>query len=483
MKIHFFHTNDVHSHFEEYLQVATQLRRSREEVEAAGETVFTFDIGDHADRKRMETEGTFGRTNASLLELVKYDACTIGNNEGLTLPRETWGDYINESQTPTLVANLFDDQTREAFSFFEPYIILERDGVRLAVLGLTVPFFDFYKMFGIYAEHPRDTFARLMPEIKKHDVDLVVLLSHLGLVSDRQIAEEIEGIDIILGGHTHNVLHEPERIGKTIICQAGCYGAFYGHLTIDWDAEKREVVGISGGAVARDEQVTPDQDLASLLTHWQEHAAQELTEVVAELEDTVEHAIMGNSPLGHLLTDAMRRQTGAQIAMINAGSFNHGLLQGKVTKADMLTCFPGPHIICVTELTGEQVLSLLRKSLDPFHVQQIGRGYGFRGYYVGGLQLSGLHVNVVIGEDGYELDVTCDGQPLVADQVYQVAATDYLHFSPVYPEFKQGTHIRFELPFLREVLGQELARTRGVNIEGERWHFVDDYEEEEVAGE
>ena len=223
-----------------------------------------------------------------------------------------------------------------------------------------------------------------------------------------------------------------------MICQAGCYAAYYGHLTIEWDREKGEIVGVSGGAVQRDESVIPDQDLTELLTHWQEHAAVELTEVVAELDETVEHAIMGNSPLAHLLTDAMRKQTGAQIAMINAGSISHGLLAGPVTKADMLTCFPGPHVTCVTEMTGEQILSLLRKSLDPSFVQQIGRGYGFRGYYVGGLQVSGLQVRVVTGLDGFELDVECAGQPLVPGEVYQVAGTDYLHFSPAYVEFKEG---------------------------------------------
>src|SRR6476469_5832732 len=103
MKIHFFHTNDVHSHFEEYLQVATQLRRTRAAVLEQGETVFTFDIGDHADRKRMETEGTFGSTNAALLKAVHYDAWTFGNNEGLTLPKSRWADLVDESETPLLL--------------------------------------------------------------------------------------------------------------------------------------------------------------------------------------------------------------------------------------------------------------------------------------------------------------------------------------------------------------------------------------------
>ncbi|MCX7570599.1 bifunctional UDP-sugar hydrolase/5'-nucleotidase [Tumebacillus sp. DT12] len=473
MRVHFFHTNDVHSHFEEYLQVATQLRRRREQATADGDVVFSFDIGDNADRKRMETEGTFGRTNAALLAQVGYDAWTFGNNEGLTLPKDSWADLVNESNTPLLVANLFDDESREPFGCFEPYVILERSGLRVAVIGLTVPFFDFYKMFGVWAEHPRDTFARLLPEIREQGVDLVVLLSHLGLGSDRQIAEEIEGIDLILGGHTHNVLEQPEQIGRTWIAQAGSHGSHLGHLTLEWDDAARRIAAVTGGAVPRDRSLVPDQDLADLLAHWQEHAAMRMTEVVAQLDQPLLHRLSGDSPLAHLVVDGMRARTGAQIAMINGGVFNHGLIEGPVTRADLLTCFPGPSITCVVELTGGQVLSLLEKSLDPAYAEQVGKGYGFRGYRVGGLQVSGLTVNVTRQTDGRTvIDARHDGKAIDPERVYEVAGIDYLYFSPVYAEFKEGRSVRFQLPFVRQLLGEVLAQTGEADIESPRWMFA-----------
>ncbi|TCP53812.1 2',3'-cyclic-nucleotide 2'-phosphodiesterase (5'-nucleotidase family) [Tumebacillus sp. BK434] len=471
MKIHFFHTNDVHSHFEEYLQVATQLRRRRETALAAGETVFTLEIGDHADRKRMETEGTFGRTNAALLKQMEYDAWTFGNNEGLTLPKGSWPDLVNMAEVPVLVANLFDMETREPIAEFEPYVIIERGGVRVAVLGLTVAFSDFYKMFGVHAEHPRETFARLLPEIKRQEVDLIVLMSHLGLNSDRQIAEELPEIDIIFGGHTHHVLREPERVGNTLICQAGCYGSHYGHLAVEWDEAAGKIVSYEGGAVPRDDSTPPDADLLHLLAHWQEHAAEQLTQVVAELDRPLEHALAGDSPLANVLTDGMRRLTGAPIAMINAGLISHGLIAGPVTRADLLTCFPGPSIPVVIELTGAQILSVLHKGLDPAYVERVGKGYGFRGHYVGGIQVSGLTVLVNVNEDDtYEVGAKLAGQPLDPEAIYEVCAVDYLYFSPVYEEFKQGHSTRFELPFLRELLGQELQRA-GESDEALRYQY------------
>lgn len=477
MKVHFFHTNDIHSHFEEYLQLATEIRNRRHELLQQGETVFTFDIGDHADRKRMETEGTKGCTNAALIREVGYDAWTLGNNEGLTLPKEAWADMVNESEVPVLISNLFDLQTREPYSFFEPYLILERDGLRVAVIGMTVPFFEFYKMLGVYAEHPRDTFERLLPEIRRQDVDLVVLLSHLGLNSDRQIAEEIEGIDIIFGGHTHNVLEQPEKIKDTIICQAGFHGRYYGRLTLDFDESTRRITGFSGGAVERDASLTPEPQLVDLLTRWQDYAQEQLTETVAELPVDVGHSLTGNSPLADLLTDGMRELTGASIAMINGGMFNHGLLSGTVTRHDLLTCFPSPSITCVTELTGAQVLSLLRKSLDPAYTDRIGKGYGFRGYQVGSLMVSGLQVRVTLGDGGEPLlEAEHAGEPIREEALYEVAATDYLYFSQVYEEFKQGRQVRFELPFLRELLGEQLEKRRAETAEAyePRWVFLNE---------
>ncbi|KEO83056.1 bifunctional metallophosphatase/5'-nucleotidase [Tumebacillus flagellatus] len=472
MKVHFFHTNDVHSHFEEYLQVATQLRRHRADVAAQEEIAFTFDIGDHADRKRMETEGTLGRTNAALLRAVGYDAWVFGNNEGLILPKTSWPDLVRESGAPVLAANLFDEETREAYPFFDPYLVFERGGLRVAVFGVTVAFSDFYNMHGVFAEHPRATFERLLPEIQAQGADLIVLLSHLGLGADRQIAEEVPGIDLILGGHTHQVTPEPELVGNTWICQAGCYGAFYGHVEIEWDEGTRTLQNVSGGAIPRDRELIPDEDLTGLLSEWQERAAEELSQVVVELPEEIGHRLLGNSPLAHLLTDGMRALSGADVALLNGGMFNHGLLPGPFTQQDLLTCFPSPSLTCIVEITGAQLLSVLRKSLLPGYFEQVGKGYGFRGHYIGGLQVSGLRIRAVeVGAYQFELHAEHDGVSIEADAWYSVAICDYLYFSPVFEEFKQGRSARFQLPFLRELLAQELVRRRDREYVEDRWFF------------
>jgi 5'-nucleotidase len=473
MKIHFFHTNDVHSHLEPYLQVASELRAKRAEVLARGEVAYAFEIGDHADRMRLETEGTQGLANAALVRQVPYDAWVFGNNEGLTFPKEVWPAMVEEAGVPVLVSNLFDGDTKQPFPFFKPWQIWEKGGVRVGVIGMTVPFFGFYEMVGVYAEHPRETFARVLPELRAQGVDLVVLLSHLGLNSDRQIAEEIEGIDIIFGGHTHQALSVPEKIKETWICQAGCYGEYYGHLVVDWDEEGRQIRSVEGGAMRPDPARVPDRDLVELAENWRSAAEQEMEEVVAILPGELGHAIMGNSPLAHVLLDEMRVHTGAPIAMLNGGILGHGLLAGPVKRADLLTCFPGPSVTAVVELSGSQILTLLQKSLDPQYIQKRGKGYGFRGYYVGGLQVSGLQVAVVTDDDGYSLSVEHEGRALDPDEHYEVAVADYLYFSPSYEEFKEARRVRFAMPFLRELLAQALVDFDYEAVLKPRWVFTE----------
>ena len=88
--IHVYHTNDIHSHFENWPQTSRFLRDKRSESERQNEAYFLFDIGDHVDRSHPFTEGTNGKGNVLLLNEAGYDAVTIGNNEGITMPKEAW---------------------------------------------------------------------------------------------------------------------------------------------------------------------------------------------------------------------------------------------------------------------------------------------------------------------------------------------------------------------------------------------------------
>lgn len=87
-KLRLYHTNDLHSHFENWPKIVDYIEQKRKEHQSDGEETLVFDLGDHLDRFQFVTEATFGKANVDLLNRLHIDGAAIGNNEGITLPHE-----------------------------------------------------------------------------------------------------------------------------------------------------------------------------------------------------------------------------------------------------------------------------------------------------------------------------------------------------------------------------------------------------------
>ena len=92
-----------------------------------------------------------------------------------------------------------------------------------------------------YFEDPIDAAAQFVPSLKA-DSDLLVALTHIGLDADRELAQRVSGIDVILGGHTHNVTNDLEIVGRTNILHHGCYGRHVGRVEIELESGRVDVV-------------------------------------------------------------------------------------------------------------------------------------------------------------------------------------------------------------------------------------------------
>ena len=108
-KIIIYHTNDVHSHFNNWPRIKQELKKQREIHRAANETMLTFDIGDHIDRFHPYTEALLGKGNIRMLNESGFDGITIGNNEGITLAHEDLFDLYDEAEFDCIVANLYQE--------------------------------------------------------------------------------------------------------------------------------------------------------------------------------------------------------------------------------------------------------------------------------------------------------------------------------------------------------------------------------------
>lgn len=454
MKIHLLHTNDVHSHLDEYLRLATQMRLVRDNLLARDEIVFLFDIGDHADRMSPETDATMGRVNAALLNSMNYDAWVFGNNEGLIIPRQHWKELCEESGAPVLTGNLRDSATGNRLPFFQDTLLIERGGVKVGMFGLTAPYNEYYNLEGIQALDPVAQIPLLVQELQNLGAEVIIFLSHLGLSVDRNLAEKITGVDVILGSHTHHVLEQPERAGNLWIAQAGKFANYFGHLVIDFDKAEGRVRNVSGRVVARDDMVDVDTDLHNLMETWQKRADQVMDRVLMQVPESLGHHFHEESELGNLVADEMRQLADAEIALLNTGVFLFGLEAGPLTRRMLLACCPSPINPVLIELYGWQIRDVLKKARVPEYTHRRGMGFGFRGKEIGSLAISGMQVSYDPDHESVQVEV--DGEPLQDDRIYRVVTADYLVFSGVYEEVARGSKIRIVPLFLREVAERAL---------------------------
>jgi hypothetical protein len=129
-----------------------------------------------------------------------------------------------------------------------------------------------------------------------------------------------------------------------------------------------------------------------------------------------------------------------------------------VSYKDLLTCVPHPINPCAVTLTGEQLLGVLKRAVQPEMVQRELRGFGFRGIQIGWMGIDGLRVWYRPGERPDIERVEVNGQPLDPGRTYRVGTVDMFMFSRLFPELADGGEIRFYLPeLLREILAVTLG--------------------------
>jgi 2',3'-cyclic-nucleotide 2'-phosphodiesterase (5'-nucleotidase family) len=247
------HTNDFHNHL-----TSEQATLLKQRVAALMGRGLLLDAGDAISSGNI-TYKPGGEPILDVMSDIGYSAMTVGNRE-FHFSRAGFHSKLSKAKFPILCANVrlsHCDQDSEATEDHE--LRLERDppvypwrlfilddGFRVIVFGITVPMITeqmlVRKVSAYVFDDPLLTAERLVPRLKtEHSPDMVVAMTHIGIRFDRLLAEQVEGIDLIIGGHTHVVLPEGERVGKCLIVQAGSHGRLLGTVEIlRKDARKLE---------------------------------------------------------------------------------------------------------------------------------------------------------------------------------------------------------------------------------------------------
>lgn len=453
-KITFLHTNDLHSHLENWPKIRRYLDQRRKEIEAKGDTVITVDLGDFIDRWHPLTEATDGQANIQLMNQVHYDAATIGNNEGVGNSKAVLNGLYEHADFDVLLANLYDKKTLQAPEWAQPYKIIEtKDGTKVGLIALTAPFPLTYSPNGWDIRSPFDILPQLVNQLRDR-VDVLVLMSHLGIGYDRAIAEELPQIDVILGSHTHHLFVKGELDNGVLLAAAGKHGQYVGEVDLQLEAgrivaKQAHTVATETMTVFPDDQSEIDGYLAEGHTLLQQEKVAELPYELG-LDPFEEHSLIDAT------LEAVKVRGQTEAAILNTGLFLEPLPAGIVDQDQLHTTLPHPmHLLRVT-LKGTDLVRMVlemeknRNFLRNFPVM----GMGFRGKIFGLITYSG------ISYDDVNHQVAWLGKPIEPEKDYNFTTVDHFMFVPFFPTIEIMGNNEFLFPeFIRTVLGDYLTST------------------------
>lgn len=430
MLINFFHTNDIHCDYDFLERAAAYLKEHR------GCDDFYFDSGDLADLKDLITQADEGGSLFELFAQLKPDGITLGNGEvdlGINGVKKI-AEYV-----PIIISNVTDNSGQKIPGVLD-HQILQRGPYRFLIMGIA-PYYRgnmtynnynvFSMMKNLCVKEPIAALRTLMKKLAGQ-YDYTVLLSHSGVTVEKNIWKAT-GVDIILGGHSHEVYNEP------LYTQSG-KAEYLGVLSVEVNEKGLKEVG--------NEQIDitgyHDESFAKAYQAKKRYADELLSKELKIIEE-LPFDPFNESRLTNFICDAMLKQYGGDLALIHAGISEHSLCR-PVSRKTLIENFPSKLNPTLYTVLGSDLIAAWKLSKDQEHIHQSGKGPGFRGKVLGTL---GFSANVAFLED----EMYIDGQKVLADKKYRICADDYLQRGYGYPSLKTpDEEAEFNIWFIRDLV-------------------------------
>jgi len=444
------HTNDFHGNLQSFTAIdnivggSARIARLVNEIRSSAPgIVLLLDAGDATHGTALSNFFN-GKPVIEVMNEMGYDTMEIGNHD-FNYGQAGLAETASEAEFPLLAANIKVTATGKTPPFCQPYIIKQVMGKRIAIFGLITPDTPIVthpkNVVGLTFLDPIETAAKLVPKLQPK-ADLIIALTHIGYEMDRLLGEEVGGINVIVGGHSHTMISVPERLGNSggnaIIVQAWENGKVLGRL--DLEMRGKAIVRFSGQLIPVTADVPEDPGVKAIIDPYaaelEEAMSEEVGSTAVALEGTRSIIRTQETNLGNLVADMMRWSAGpdVQIALANSGGIRwHRLFPaGPITRGDVYNLLPFLNTLVMMDLTGAQIKEALENGVSIYPAAD-GRFP----------QVSGLSFTFDPAKPAGSrvVDVWVGGVPLDETAVYRVATNDFLAAGgDGYTVFMEGTN-------------------------------------------
>jgi 2',3'-cyclic-nucleotide 2'-phosphodiesterase (5'-nucleotidase family) len=293
-----------------------------------------------------------------VIDLVNYmgvDVATFGNHEfdnGVEIAQK----FLETAKYPIIYSTVFRAEDKTLFAPAATKIFTVHD-IRVGVIGATTTESITDEKLKVSA--PQKIVEKHLKELRR-DCDVVILLSHLGLEEDERLASKVEGIDVIVGGHSHTVLKEPVRVGKTLIVQAGSKGQYVGRVELTLDPKTHRVKNSKGELVSIPVKgLAPDPEVDKKVKLWEDKVTARVDIEIGRCEKT-----LSQEKTRQLIENVLKFKFHTDFALQEDGGTRSGIKAGGITVRDIYNTCPFDDTIVIFRLTAEEIRKALKKEVS-----------------------------------------------------------------------------------------------------------------------
>lgn len=411
-RLHVLHINDFHSRLEPITatggncdavadavgecfggiaRLATQVNGLRNTLQAEGENVILLDAGDQYQGSLFYTIYR-GIETVEFMNAIGFDAMTVGNHEFDDGPAGLQA-LADGADFPVISGNLDLSQSDALRDRVGRYVTLKVGGETIGIvsaLAMDTPETSSPGGEVIFRDDI-ESLAEQVAALSEEGVDKIIALTHSGYRRDLVYAEQVAGIDAVIGGHSHTLLGDMEGAdgpyptlvdaadGNTVpVATAYAYGKYLGHLVLTWDDSGR-LISAEGAPILLDAGVMPDPQIAARVTEMSgpitELKQQIVAQTAAPINGDRRDCRVGECEMGSLVADAMLDQVKAQgitIAIMNGGGIRASIDEGPITMGDILEVLPFQNSLSTFRLTGGDIVAALENGASRYD-EQAGR--------------------------------------------------------------------------------------------------------------
>lgn len=364
------HSNDMHGDFFSEMAAGSDhlsgglalLSGYINKVRTEEENVIYVIAGDMLQGSLIDTEYK-GISTIEIMNYLSPDAVALGNHEvDYGLPHLLFLEKM--AAFPLVNANLYIRKNQRRI--MQPYLVLEKAGFNILFTGiLTEKVMDALKLdslIGSFVDiaEAAEEVGRICNAYKNDDIDLTILLTHIGFDSDVALAEALDpewGVDMIIGGHSHTRLDKPAEVNGVLIAQAGVGTDQIGRFDIVVDDDTNSVVEYTWRLVSIEPGVAePDQKLLDYINSYKQVVDNKYNALLTRFSRTLTHPKREvETELGNALADAIHPSVSSDVVLLGSGSIRVPELGPAVTLGNLISCFPYDDSMIRYTVTGEQL--------------------------------------------------------------------------------------------------------------------------------